>query len=167
MTERISLRCAEGSFIFKPVFRIAVCLGTVLLMGNLNALADHVMHPEIPYFDEEHLIVGGISAAAALLFFIVIFYTDRIRLMNERLRNATGEWKNTFYAINDGISIHDNEMRIVKVNKAVGKLLNMGGDLVGEKCYKVFHGLDKPIENCPVTRSAVSRKPEFTEFFEP
>ncbi len=139
MAEGISLRNAEGAFIFKPAVRIAVFLGTVLLMGNLNALADYVMHPKIPYFDEEHLIVGGISAAAAaFLLFIVIVYTDRIRLMNERLRNATDEWENTFEAINDGVSIHDNEMRIVKVNKAVGKLLNVENDLIGEKCYKVI-----------------------------
>ena len=41
--------------------RIVICVSVILLMANLNALVDTVHHPEIPYFDEEHLIVGGES----------------------------------------------------------------------------------------------------------
>lgn len=47
----------------------------VLLMTNLNAIVDHYLHPEIPYFDEEHLFVGGATGlASALLFGLVLVY---------------------------------------------------------------------------------------------
>lgn len=45
------------------------------VLGNINALVDSVLHPEIPYFDEEHLIVGGVTAvSSAVLSFLLIRY---------------------------------------------------------------------------------------------
>lgn len=32
-------------------------------MGNLNAIVDAIVHPEIRYMDEEHIIVGLTTAA--------------------------------------------------------------------------------------------------------
>lgn len=47
-------------------------LALAAVLGNTNALVDLLLHPEIPYFDREHLIVGGVtaivSAALALLW---------------------------------------------------------------------------------------------------
>lgn len=46
-----------------------------VLLGNVNALVDSVLHPEISYFDREHLIVGGVTAlASAVLSFLLIRY---------------------------------------------------------------------------------------------
>lgn len=51
----------------------------VLLMANLNALVDSVLHPQIPYFDEEHLVVGGVTGVmTAFLFFLVALYTRKL-----------------------------------------------------------------------------------------
>ena len=59
----------------KPVVRIAIYVVIVLLLANLNALVDSVSHPEIPYFDPEHLIVGGITGAVgAILFGLMMLY---------------------------------------------------------------------------------------------
>ena len=44
----------------------------ILLMANLSALTDLILHPEIPYFDTEHLIVGGSSALLTLILFAVL-----------------------------------------------------------------------------------------------
>ena len=44
----------------------------ILLMTNLNALVDVFFHPDIPYLDEEHLVVGLISGAvSALLIYLL------------------------------------------------------------------------------------------------
>jgi PAS domain S-box-containing protein len=143
-------------------------LTAIVFMGNLNAVADLILHPEIFYFDEEHLIVGGVSAVAtALMLGIVVLYTDKIRDMNNRLQKTAADWDNTFDAIEDGISIHDGEMRMTRVNRAVTTLLKTGDDLIGKKCYEFFHNSDGPEENCPMVRSIKSRKPEFFEFFAP
>lgn len=150
------------------VVRTTFLVLTVVLMGNLGSLIDLILHPKIPYFDGEHLIVGGITAAAtAILLTVVAIYTDRIRIMNERLRKAAAEWNDTFDAIDDCISVHDNEMRIIKVNKAVGRLLNTSDNLIGKKCYEAFHGPDGPPEICPMAKPAAERDLDVAEFFEP
>lgn len=53
-------------------FRLIIYIAIVLLMSNLNALVDLIFHPDIPYFDEEHLIVGGVSATICILLFFIL-----------------------------------------------------------------------------------------------
>ena len=48
-------------------------------MANLNALVDLFLHPDIPYFDKEHLIVGGTYAIFSIVLLSIIFaYTNRV-----------------------------------------------------------------------------------------
>jgi hypothetical protein len=48
----------------------------IVLIGNLNAIVDSFLHPQIPYFDKEHLIVGGVtSLVTAILCGLILFYT--------------------------------------------------------------------------------------------
>ena len=49
--------------------QIAIYAFFVILMSNLNSLVDLVFHPEIPYWDEEHMIVGGITGLVAFAVF--------------------------------------------------------------------------------------------------
>ena len=44
-------------------------LAIIILMINLNAMVDVVLHPEIPYFDKEHLIVGGVTGFVSMVLF--------------------------------------------------------------------------------------------------
>ncbi|MBU0481798.1 MAG: DUF3365 domain-containing protein [Proteobacteria bacterium] len=44
------------------LLRIALYVLIISLMGNVNGLMDMVLHPEIPYFDSEHIVVGGMMA---------------------------------------------------------------------------------------------------------
>jgi hypothetical protein len=43
-----------------------------LFLSNLNALVDTFFHPEISYFDEEHLIVGGFTGFTCIILFIML-----------------------------------------------------------------------------------------------
>ena len=63
---------------------VLVVAGT-LLMANLNALVDAVLHPDIAYFDEEHVIVGGITGVCAVVLFFVI------SAIRQRLADAEAE----------------------------------------------------------------------------
>jgi PAS domain S-box-containing protein len=66
-----------------------------MVMANLNALTNHFLHPEIPYFDETHVIIGGIMA---LLACILSFLLENCIRQEERkseegrdlLRRGTG-----------------------------------------------------------------------------
>ena len=48
---------------------------SIVLVSNLNAVVDAFVHPEIPYFDREHLIVGGVTGlVVTILFGLIILY---------------------------------------------------------------------------------------------
>lgn len=75
----------------KNYTRISLCTLIVLFLGNLNALVDAVMHPEIEYFDEEHLIVGGvIMIVTAVLLGIVSVYLLRLEKTIGELNTLQG-----------------------------------------------------------------------------
>ena len=54
-------------------------------MSNLNSLVDLVFHPEILYWDEEHLIVGGIAGSITFAFFgfILLYVRDLQDALNK------------------------------------------------------------------------------------
>lgn len=70
-------------------FRVIIYISAIILMANLNALIDAVLHPDIPYFDEEHLIVGGITCLlTATLFVIIEIHLRRLSKDITRRRQA-------------------------------------------------------------------------------
>jgi PAS domain S-box-containing protein len=78
--------------------------------------------------------------------------TERKRAEAQIIR-AKQEWERTFDAVPDLIMILDNEYRVVRVNKAMaGRLGCTPKDLVGQICYDVFHGTEKPTAHCPHAR---------------
>jgi len=63
----------------RPGVPALVFVIVVLVMGNLDAWVDAVLHPEHPYFDQEHLIVGGTTAVVSgVLFGGLIIYIRRL-----------------------------------------------------------------------------------------
>ena len=70
-------RWSLSSDLFTRYRRLA--FGSVtLFLANLGALTDAVLHPEIPYFDEEHLMVGGATAlTVGFLLYILEGYLCR------------------------------------------------------------------------------------------
>lgn len=78
------------------------------------------------------------------------------------------EWREIFEAMPVGISIHSVDADILNVNSALCKALGKRKeDLIGKKCYKMFHGKDAPPDFCPFKKSLISQKAEEAEFFEP
>jgi hypothetical protein len=63
--------------------QIAVYAFFVIFMSNLNSLVDLVYHPEIPYWDEEHLIVGGITGFIS--FWVFGFFLLYVRDLHDAL----------------------------------------------------------------------------------
>ena len=63
---------------------------------------------------------------------------------------AKNEWEQTFDAVQDLIMILDNNHRVLRANKAMAARLNMSPEeMVGQTCYKIVHGTDKPLNLCP------------------
>jgi hypothetical protein len=71
----------------KPAFEAAVLLVLALLVGNVGALVDSFLHPEIPYWDEEHLVAGGLTAlVCATLSFLLFRYVRRLERAQETIQ---------------------------------------------------------------------------------
>lgn len=63
---------------------------------------------------------------------------------------AKAEWETTFDAMTNGVSIHDRDYTILRANRSLAALLGTTPDqLIGKKCYEVFHNLEHPIAECP------------------
>jgi len=60
------------------------------------------------------------------------------------------EWKDTFDAISEFVSVHDLDFKIVRANKALADRFGKTPDeLIGKHCFELFHGMNEPWPNCP------------------
>ena len=77
----------KGLIFRNTSFQIVIYVSTMVLISNLNAIVDSFLHPEIPYFDEEHVIVGGITGLlSAILFGMTIFYARYLEQAFSKIR---------------------------------------------------------------------------------
>ena len=74
-----------------PPLRFVFAVVFIGMMFNLDAMIDAFHHPEIPYFDSEHIITGGIIAfiTGALLLFLEI-YIRRLEHAIESVKRLEG-----------------------------------------------------------------------------
>lgn len=81
----------------QQMIRLLIYLAIVLLMANISPVIDSCLHPDIPYFDPEHLLVGGLTAGiTALLLSLLVSHANRmtsvaheLSLLNKTLREQT------------------------------------------------------------------------------
>jgi len=60
------------------------------------------------------------------------------------------KWNILFNSSPESIMILSEDQTILDVNDTTLKLLGRGRDeVIGEKCYKIFHNMDEPPEDCP------------------
>ncbi|MFQ5901176.1 MAG: HD domain-containing phosphohydrolase [Thermodesulfobacteriota bacterium] len=67
-----------------------------------------------------------------------------------KIAKARKEWENDFKLIDDMILVVDKDYNILKANNAMSEAL--GGkpqDIIGTKCFGLFHRTEEPCNNCP------------------
>ena len=148
--------------------KMTLFLSVVLLTGNLSAIVDSILHPEIPYFDEEHLIVGGMYALLVSILFLGIgIYNTRHKQEEDEIKRAKEEWERTFDAITESIMILDTHHTIVKANKAMADKLGVTPlEAQGLTCYKAVHGLEEPHPTCPHSQLLADGQKHSAEIYE-
>ncbi len=78
------------------------------------------------------------------------------------------DWENVVHAIDDMLLVIDNDFEILDVNQNTLKLFNKSKEeVIGQKCYKLFHNTDQPTDYCPIAKAKKSGKTEYSESFEP
>jgi PAS domain S-box-containing protein len=86
----------------------------------------------------------------------------------QKVSLAEAELENIFRSISDMVFITDEEYTIKNVNQAVANRIGMTGEeIVGRKCYQVFHGMDEPWPLCPHHRTMETKKSYVEELEDP
>ncbi|MEI6127998.1 MAG: ATP-binding protein, partial [Pseudomonadota bacterium] len=83
---------------------------------------------------------------------------------------AKNDWEDTFNSITDIITIHDRDFNVIRANKAAEKLgwtSFPGEEKQNVKCFKFYHGTDKPPHGCPSCNCLETGIPSVFEAFEP
>lgn len=90
------------------------------------------------------------------------------KLMESLILSAKTEWEETFNTIDEAITVHDLNYTIVSANRAAEELFGLPlQSLLGQKCCKIYHGLDRPPANCATCVAARTGRSAEVSFFEP
>lgn len=93
--------------------------------------------------------------------------TDRKKAA-EAILKAKNEWEDTFNSINDVVTIHDKDLNIVRANKAALTTFGLSAqELIGKKCFQVYHHKNCPPEGCPSCMINKTGKSITREYYEP
>jgi len=119
----------------------------VLFMSNLGAVVDYVLHPKIYYFDEEHLIAGGITGITMILLLGGLeMYLTRHRRSEAVLRESREQFRVIFDKTKDGILLADVEnRRFITCNQAICDMLGYTQDEIRQLKVDDIH----PREDLP------------------
>jgi DNA-binding CsgD family transcriptional regulator len=60
---------------------------------------------------------------------------------------------NIFNSIEDGISILDTDYNIISINFTLRTWFSHKKNIVGKKCYKIYHDRNAPCEKCPIKKT--------------
>jgi PAS domain S-box-containing protein len=136
-------------------------------------------HMSIPIFADERIVaVAGVGNKQepydqADVRQLSLFMSNMIGIMkqkqaNDRAHQAKKEWERTFDSIDDAVTIHDAEMRILMTNRAAERILAIPRqEIIGRHCYDVFRGSPQPCSGCPEISSLASQRPHSGEITHP
>ncbi|MBI5633894.1 MAG: PAS domain-containing protein [Nitrospirae bacterium] len=89
------------------------------------------------------------------------------RRMQAAIQNAKHQWEHTFDVIPDLIAVIDKDHRIIRANKAMAEKMGLEPkELLGKKCYELFHKISGPIESCPHARLLHDNQEHTAEIYE-
>ncbi|NOZ71298.1 MAG: PAS domain S-box protein, partial [Chloroflexi bacterium] len=93
---------------------------------------------------------------------------EQKRAFESALLHAAEEWRRTFDAMSDMITVQDADFRIIRANRAIVDALGISfQDILGKHCYQVIHDLSCPIVDCPSVRTKRTGKSEDAIIWEP
>ena len=118
-------------------------LGAPLLLDDrvIGVLTVQSYESGVRYGEEEKDILRFVSDQVAM----VIRRKQDEEALQERERFLTS----VFESLQDGISVLDRDMRILRVNRVMEQRHGQALPLEGKKCYEAYRGRDRACEVCP------------------
>ena len=102
------------------------------------------------------------TGAAVQCRMVLLDITER-KLAEEANRVAR-EWQTTFEASNDAIWILSHDHRVLRTNKTAEKYFSRPrAEIIGEYCWEIVHGTDRPVPECLVLSAQKSLHREMME----
>lgn len=84
------------------------------------------------------------------------------QLAEDSLKNSEAFLSAMFASIQDGISVLDTDLNILKVNDVMTGFYHDRLPLIGKKCHSCYHLREEPCEDCPVLKSLKTGKTEMS-----
>lgn len=113
-----------------------------------------------PIKDEDLQFLMGFSSHIASAI-------ENARLF-ENVNLARSELKNIFESMSDMVYFTDKDLVIRRINQAVAeKTGKPEREIIGRKCYEIFHGKTEPWDKCPHSRLMETKKPYVGEIEDP
>lgn len=135
------------SWLGAPMWHQGEVSGAILL----ESFHPHNFHPE----DAQVLATFASQASIAII-------NAQLFKLVARGKQA---WEETFDAIEDGISVHDRDCRMMRVNEALAKLLGSTPQaLVDQRCYRWHQCHESPAAYCPHEQLLATGEAQSTEF---
>jgi PAS domain S-box-containing protein len=86
----------------------------------------------------------------------------------EQVKMAEQQLENIFESMSDMVYFNSKDYEIKSVNKAVCSKLGVSpAEIIGKKCYEVFHGMKGPYEKCPHHKTVSTKKAYIEELDDP
>ncbi len=83
------------------------------------------------------------------------------KLKDEGIKKNEKFLNDIFDSIQDGISILDKDMTILRVNHTIERWYSHTLPLIGKKCYKAYHGRKAPCDICPSAETLQDSKTSY------
>jgi PAS domain S-box-containing protein len=81
---------------------------------------------------------------------------------------AEQQLENIFESISDMVYFVSKDYEIMNINRAVSlKIGKPQSEIIGKKCYEIFHGKNEPSMTCPHHKTVETKKAYIEEFEEP
>lgn len=147
------------------LFLAMTILAPINELSNAAKKISHGEYPAIPVRTGDEF--GELASTFNLMSKTIEDDLQTISQSLLKVKNSEMQWEETFNAMPYGVSIHDMDFNILRVNSFLLKLLRVKKEEIeGKKCYEVFHGTDRTIALCPLMQTMASGKAEEAEFFE-
>lgn len=86
----------------------------------------------------------------------------------EKVRMAEQRLENIFESMSDMVYFNNKDYEILSANKAVGSRLGIPlSEIIGKKCYEIFHGTSEPYAKCPHHKTVETKKAYIEELTDP
>ena len=109
---------------------------------------EYAEHPErgISYWDWSLVPIKNQQGIVSGLVFTLADVTAR-KCAEEALKASEGKLNAMLQSISDHMSMMDKDLNILWANEVAKR--NFGDDIIGRKCYEVYHGRKSPCEPSP------------------